>query len=88
MRFVGYDVTTSTGDLVQGRFDAVLYVLGMTIDGRSIERIGELRGSYPGARVIVYSSRPVLEDYRREIEEAGAVPLEMIKTTQQIAAML
>ena len=85
---MGYDVVPSTGEVITGKFDSVLYVLGLHVDGRSGERMTEIRRVYPKAKLVVYSTEPMFQMYRSEIALAGADILPMIKTPDEIAAAL
>ena len=88
LRHLGYDVTTSTGDAVPGKFDSVLYVIGIRADGREGERIRKIRENYPKAKLVVYSTQTIFQMYGPQIELARAETLPMIRTPKEIAAVL
>lgn len=89
---LGYEVMVST-DIWNAleitrreRFDSIFYVLSLEAGGQNIPAY--LRRANPEAKIVVYSSEAFLEEYRGEIQEAGAVPLAMVKSAREIAAEL
>ena len=94
LRARGLDVTPSVRSVIPGRrFDSVIYVISSQNALRAPEEkygevIIEIRDAYPRAKVVVYSSHSVLDEYKKEINAARAIPLEMITTLDDMARQL